>query len=135
MVHGRNDVMERHKGVDHDASRPTKAELHEFTSSQRAIPRQPNLFCYMTEAATKIQAVFRGHKVRAAMKQGDSTAVNGASEESKTEPPPSKEELEAEFDPNDKEFQPDITDIESEKKQKQEIVCRSTFDYFQNEEQ
>ncbi|XP_055703728.1 uncharacterized protein LOC129802155 [Phlebotomus papatasi] len=56
------------------------------------------------EAATKIQAVFRGHKVRAAMKQGDSTAVNGASEESKTEPPPSKEELEAEFDPNDKEL-------------------------------
>ncbi|GAB0099489.1 uncharacterized protein DMENIID0001_153540 [Sergentomyia squamirostris] len=57
------------------------------------------------EAATKIQAVFRGHKVRATMKQGDSTAVNGAtSDDSKTEPPPSKEELEAEFDPNDKEL-------------------------------
>ncbi|XP_059607466.1 uncharacterized protein LOC132255445 [Phlebotomus argentipes] len=56
------------------------------------------------EAATRIQAAFRGHKVRATMKQGDATAVNGAREESKTEPEPTKQELEAEFDPNDKEL-------------------------------
>lgn len=48
------------------------------------------------EAATKIQAAFRGHKARAKMKQGDAKDnENGAERE------PTKEELEAEFDLND----------------------------------
>uniref|UniRef100_A0A1B0CWG6 Uncharacterized protein n=1 Tax=Lutzomyia longipalpis TaxID=7200 RepID=A0A1B0CWG6_LUTLO len=55
------------------------------------------------EAATKIQAVFRGHKVRAAMKQGDTTSVNGAQDDSKNAEP-TKQELEAEFDPNDRDY-------------------------------
>lgn len=55
-------------------------------------------------AATKIQAAFRGHKVRREMKQGD--GVTGAEGQQKqdaqqTEREPTKEELEAEFDPND----------------------------------
>uniref|UniRef100_A0A182WDB0 Uncharacterized protein n=1 Tax=Anopheles minimus TaxID=112268 RepID=A0A182WDB0_9DIPT len=54
-------------------------------------------------AATKIQAAFRGHKVRQEMKQGD--GVTGAEGQQKqdqqTEREPTKEELEAEFDPND----------------------------------
>lgn len=54
-----------------------------------------NLFT--VEAATKIQAAFRGHKARAKMKQGDAKDnENGAERE------PTKEELEAEFDLNDK---------------------------------
>lgn len=46
---------------------------------------------FPVEAITKIQAVFRGHKVRAALKPGE--------DDSKI---PTKEELEAEFDLNDK---------------------------------
>lgn len=59
------------------------------------------------QAATKIQAVFRGHKVRASMKQGDSsansnnsgttaTATSNASQEQ------TQEELKAEFREDDK---------------------------------
>lgn len=49
------------------------------------------------EAATKIQAVFRGHKVRANMKQGD----DKSNDNNTTEREPTKEELEAEFDLED----------------------------------
>lgn len=56
MVHGRNDVMERHKGVDHDASRPTKAELHEFTSSQRATPTAQSFLLYELESFYNLYA-------------------------------------------------------------------------------
>ncbi len=61
------------------------------------------------EAAVKIQAVFRGHKVRATMKQGDSSS-NNSKEDAKvpstnnadTTDEPTKEELEAEFREDDK---------------------------------
>lgn len=52
---------------------------------------------FTVEAATKIQAVFRGHKVRANMKQGD----DKSSDNNTTEKEPTKEELEAEFDLED----------------------------------
>lgn len=58
------------------------------------------------QAATKIQAVFRGHKVRASMKQGDSSAKSNTSattaSNANNEPQPTKEELEAEFREDDK---------------------------------
>ncbi|KAH8357304.1 hypothetical protein KR200_007638 [Drosophila serrata] len=67
------------------------------------------------KAATKIQAVFRGHKVRETMKKSETkTATNNgsaagaapsasaAAEAAAAEP--TKAELEAEFDPNDKEL-------------------------------
>lgn len=54
-------------------------------------------FLFTVEAATKIQAVFRGHKVRANMKQGD----DKTSDNNTTEREPTKEELEAEFDLDD----------------------------------
>ncbi|XP_055595521.1 neuromodulin [Uranotaenia lowii] len=58
-------------------------------------------------AATKIQAAFRGHQVRKdkKMKQGD--GVNGSAaqqQQPEQEREPTKEELEAEFDPNDQEL-------------------------------
>uniref|UniRef100_A0A336KQM8 CSON014577 protein n=1 Tax=Culicoides sonorensis TaxID=179676 RepID=A0A336KQM8_CULSO len=61
------------------------------------------------EAATKIQAAFRGHKTRAKMKQGDANneKENGAERE------PTKEELEAEFDLNDKELTHAATKIQA----------------------
>lgn len=46
------------------------------------------------EAATKIQAAFRGHKTRKSMKQPESKSATG-------EPEPTKQELEAEFRPDD----------------------------------
>lgn len=63
----------------------------------------------------KIQAVFRGHKVRATMKQGDSAsasaanktdaaAVASSNKNGETIGDPSKEELEAEFREDDKEL-------------------------------
>lgn len=80
---------------------------------------KPNLiqvahcFLVFTEnAAVKIQAVFRGHKVRATMKQGDSAADAAskkaeptsvaAANNGQTTDEPSKEELEAEFREDDK---------------------------------
>ncbi|XP_034104121.1 uncharacterized protein LOC132791918 isoform X1 [Drosophila nasuta] len=68
------------------------------------------------KAATKIQAVFRGHKVRETMKKsetktatnnGSAIAANAASaaaEAASSSAEPTKAELEAEFDPNDKEL-------------------------------
>ncbi|XP_005184118.2 uncharacterized protein LOC101889304 isoform X1 [Musca domestica] len=63
------------------------------------------------KAATKIQAVFRGHKVRATMKKSETTSAATSSNNTPasgaaaaTENEPTKEELEAEFDPNDKEL-------------------------------
>lgn len=64
---------------------------------------------FAEEAAVKIQAVFRGHKVRASMKQGDSSS-NNSKEDAKvpstnnddTTDEPTKEELEAEFREDDK---------------------------------
>lgn len=64
---------------------------------------------FTEEAAVKIQAVFRGHKVRASMKQGDSSS-NNAKEVAKVPSTnnaditdePTKEELEAEFREDDK---------------------------------
>lgn len=62
------------------------------------------------QAATKIQAVFRGHKVRASMKQGDSSAnsnntmtppsATATSDASNDEP--TQDELRAEFREDDK---------------------------------
>ncbi|XP_058465989.1 neuromodulin [Malaya genurostris] len=66
------------------------------------------------EAATKIQAAFRGHQVRVKMKQGD---VNGSqppqSPGADGEREPTKEELEAEFDPNDAELTHAATRIQA----------------------
>ncbi|XP_073811166.1 IQ calmodulin-binding domain containing protein igloo isoform X2 [Musca autumnalis] len=61
------------------------------------------------KAATKIQAVFRGHKVRATMKKSEtqtpsSNNIPASGAAAATENEPTKEELEAEFDPNDKEL-------------------------------
>lgn len=66
------------------------------------------IFVFTAKAATKIQAVFRGHKVRNTMKKTETktatTSSNNAAETAAaaTEKEPTKEELEAEFDPNDK---------------------------------
>lgn len=61
------------------------------------------------QAATKIQAVFRGHKVRASMKQGDSSAKSNntttgttATATSNASNDPTQEELKAEFREDDK---------------------------------
>lgn len=59
------------------------------------------------QAATKIQAVFRGHKVRASMKQGDSSAnsnntKSATSATSDASNDPTQEELKAEFREDDK---------------------------------
>lgn len=66
-------------------------------------------FYSTAKAATKIQAVFRGHKVRATMKKSETTSAATSSNNTPasgaaaaTENEPTKEELEAEFDPNDK---------------------------------
>ncbi|XP_075169339.1 IQ calmodulin-binding domain containing protein igloo [Haematobia irritans] len=58
------------------------------------------------KAATKIQAVFRGHKVRNTMKKSETKTSNNtpAVAAASSEAEPTKEELEAEFDPNDKEL-------------------------------
>ncbi|XP_013100243.1 uncharacterized protein LOC106082343 [Stomoxys calcitrans] len=58
------------------------------------------------KAATKIQAVFRGHKVRNTMKKTETKTSNNTAVAAAAapEPEPTKEELEAEFDPNDKEL-------------------------------
>ncbi|XP_055857183.1 uncharacterized protein LOC129920051 [Episyrphus balteatus] len=74
------------------------------------------------KAATKIQAAFRGHKVRATMKKSDDTSAAAAAASTNKNTPaadgnskaeataaaaeaePTKEELEAEFDPNDKDL-------------------------------
>lgn len=66
----------------------------------------------LDRAAIKIQAVFRGHQVRANMKKSDTkpaksapsaaSASNSGPATADSEPQPSKAELEAEFDPNDK---------------------------------
>lgn len=64
---------------------------------------------FAEEAAVKIQAVFRGHKVRASMKQGDSSSNNSkgvaevpSTNNADTTDDPTKEELEAEFREDDK---------------------------------
>lgn len=59
------------------------------------------------QAATRIQAVFRGHKVRASMKQGDSSANSNNTKTETTAindagPDPTEEELKAEFREDDK---------------------------------
>ncbi|XP_055384508.1 neuromodulin-like [Condylostylus longicornis] len=60
------------------------------------------------QAAVKIQAVFRGHKTRATMKNNSESSNTKESGNTATSPSaetePTKEELEAEFDPNDKEL-------------------------------
>lgn len=67
------------------------------------------------EAAVKIQAVFRGHKVRATMKQGDSSSNNTKevakvpSTNADTTDEPTKEELEAEFREDDEGRLPILT--------------------------
>lgn len=59
----------------------------------------------------KIQAVFRGHKVRVSMKQGDSSSNNSkevtkvpSTNNADTTDEPTKEELEAEFREDDEEL-------------------------------
>ncbi|XP_050079838.1 uncharacterized protein LOC126567664 [Anopheles maculipalpis] len=65
-------------------------------------------------AATKIQAAFRGHKVRKDMKQGDGVTEQGQQkQDQQTEREPTKEELEAEFDPNDQELTHAATRIQA----------------------
>lgn len=61
------------------------------------------------KAATRIQAVYRGHKVRASMKQGDSSAnsnntksATSATVTSDASNEPTQEELKAEFREDDK---------------------------------
>lgn len=61
------------------------------------------------QAATRIQAVFRGHKVRASMKQGDSSAnsnntksATSATATNVSNDEPTQEELKAEFREDDK---------------------------------
>lgn len=62
--------------------------------------------CYILadKAAIKIQAVYRGHKVRASMKRGDSSSKQEAEkpQAAAVENGPTKEELEAEFKEDDK---------------------------------
>lgn len=61
--------------------------------------------CYFTDkAATKIQAVYRGHKVRVSMKRGDTSSKQEAAkpQAAAVENDPTKEELEAEFKEDDK---------------------------------
>ncbi|XP_044729031.1 neuromodulin [Chrysoperla carnea] len=53
------------------------------------------------EAATKIQAVFRGHRTRKTMKAGDKNATPSNANDEKE---PTREELEAEFRADDKEL-------------------------------
>lgn len=70
------------------------------------------MFSIVGEAATKIQAVYRGHRVRASMKKADSSskdadqpksAVVASSEAADVgDDNPTKEELEAEFREDDK---------------------------------
>lgn len=64
----------------------------------------PSFHSISAEAAVKIQSVFRGHKSRAKMKQDETTTSTSASatQNATNEQDPTKEELEAEFDPNDK---------------------------------
>lgn len=61
---------------------------------------------FTDKAAIKIQSVFRGHKVRANMKQSDSSTKEADKPEnaasSGTNQEPSKEDLEAEFREDDK---------------------------------
>lgn len=60
------------------------------------------------EAATKIQAAFRGHQTRKSMKQGDKPANNAAAESE-----PTQEELEAEFRADDVELCQAATKIQA----------------------
>lgn len=67
------------------------------------------ILLFVGEAATKIQAVYRGHRVRASMKKADSSSKDAveqpksaASSEAVGDDCPSKEELEAEFREDDK---------------------------------
>lgn len=63
------------------------------------------LYLLTDKAATKIQAVYRGHKVRASMKQGDSSSSKdkeASSTDNAGEKTTTKEELEAEFREDDK---------------------------------
>lgn len=53
-------------------------------------------------AATKIQAVFRGHRTRKTIASEPSGQTEKTMSDNKQEPDPTKEELEAEFDPEDK---------------------------------
>ncbi|XP_049296879.1 neuromodulin [Anopheles funestus] len=65
------------------------------------------------QAATKIQAAFRGHKVRREMKQGDGVTGAEGQQKQDQEREPTKEELEAEFDPNDQELTHAATRIQA----------------------
>lgn len=66
------------------------------------------LFIAESEAATKIQAVFRGHKVRASMKQGDTSSAksketsSASSANKNADDPAAREALQAEFREDDK---------------------------------
>lgn len=67
-------------------------------------------FIAESEAATKIQAVYRGHKVRASMKQGDTSsaksketnASSSSSAPQNADAKAARKELEAEFREDDK---------------------------------
>lgn len=81
--------------------------LYETKGIQHAKMSFP-LSHFPEEAAVKIQAVFRGHKVRASMKQGDSSSDNSkevakvpSTNDADTTDEPTKEELEAEFREDD----------------------------------
>lgn len=72
----------------------------EFNDRQLSTGRQSD------KAATKIQAVYRGHKVRVSMKRGDTSSKQEAAkpQAAAVENDPTKEELEAEFKEDDKEL-------------------------------
>lgn len=84
-------------------------ELHFTLKTMKHAKMLFPLSYFAEEAAVKIQAVFRGHKVRASMKQGDSSSDNAkevakvpSTNNADTTDEPTKEELEAEFREDDK---------------------------------
>ncbi|XP_017061989.1 uncharacterized protein LOC108101923 isoform X1 [Drosophila ficusphila] len=98
---GGSGMAEATNGIDRPCD---KAALTEFNDDEDE-----------AKAATKIQAVFRGHKVRETMKKSETkTATNNgsaagaapssAAAEAAASAEPTKAELEAEFDPNDKDL-------------------------------
>lgn len=77
------------KSANSAESSPTRVEADSTTGEKAAASG-------LEDAATKIQAAFRGHQTRKSMKQADKPSV------SEPEPEPSQEQLEAEFRADDK---------------------------------
>ncbi|XP_017124967.1 uncharacterized protein LOC108144528 isoform X1 [Drosophila elegans] len=104
-VGGGSGKSEATNGIDRPCDKAAITELNDDDEDE-------------AKAATKIQAVFRGHKVRETMKKSETkTATNNgsaagaapsaaaaAAAEAAASAEPTKAELEAEFDPNDKDL-------------------------------